>query len=512
MIHYPVKMETRDAARLRSSSGMQDWESGWPIITVEDRVAEADPRVDALLANHEWQIFECKRARIKPRDALPSVVALANAEGGIFVLGLEDPDKAEGLDRLYGIGESLDNIGELLNLIPKHITPMITGIDAQEIAISNRDGTPDRLLVIRIPKSPLVHSTRDGDTWLRHRRSNRRQTAEEIVQLKYAKGELQVEDEPAPKLSLDDLDSALLDHYREAVGAEEADLWTFLRKNGLAVTGGELPVLNKAAALLFAENPSIALRAKCGIKVAVYRGTVRQFTGTPNLKGKPFSIEGPLYQQIRQCLDFLRQWRDQEAPVLQGAGFQPAYRYPDYALQEAIANAVIHRDYSIQNDIQVRVFDDRIEVESPGALAGPVTVRNIREVRFARNPIILRTLNRFPDAPNLDIGEGVKRMFAAVRQAGLADPVYEEPESRHAVLLTLLHRARDTAWDQVEAWLLEHGRITNQVVRRISGIEDTVRVSRMLRSWVDEGKREAFGTSKRQRHYVLPADQQSTLF
>lgn len=475
-------------------------------------VPKSDPRIERLLANREWQVFECKRARIKPRDALSAVVALANAEGGGLVLGLEDPEKAEGLNRLYGISEGPDNVGELLNLIPKQITPPIAGIDHQEIAIVNRAGRLDSLLVIRIPKSPEVHSTRDGDTVLRRGRSNRRLTAEEIVQLKYAKGELHVEDEPAPQVRIDDLNQESLQQYLAAVGSEGADLWAFLRKNGLTARQGDQLVLSKAGALLFAENPTIALRAKCGIKLAVYQGTARQLGAAPNLKGKPVTIEGPLYKQIRDCLTFLRRWRDETTPVLSGATFRPSYQYPDYALQEAIANAVIHRDYSIQNDIQVRIFDDRIEVESPGGLAGRVTIQNIREERFARNPVILRTLNRFPEAPNLDIGEGVKRMFAAVRQAGLTDPVYQAPTGRHVVLLTLSHQARDAAWDQVELWLAEHDSVTNQDVRRETGIEDTVRVSRLLRDWVHQGKLEARGTSKRHRHYVLPVLRQPTLF
>jgi len=473
---------------------------------------QPDPRIERLLAMREWQVFECKRATIRPSHALVSIVALANAEGGLFVLGLEDPDKADGPARLFGLGEHPDNAGELLNLIPKSITPPIAALRHEEVPIINNQGQPDRLIVFIVPKSPEVHSTLDGDTHLRRGRSNRKLTATEIVRLKYAKGELHVEDEAVPNATLADLDAELLRQFMEAVAAQESDVTAFLRSNGLATVHRGQPMLNKAAVLLFGVNPAIALRAKCGVKVSIFQGTEARFTDRPNLEQKPITIEGPLHRQIWDCLDRLKKWRDQSRPVLEGGAFRPTHRYPDYALQEAITNAVIHRDYSVQNDIQVRLFDDRIEFENPGALAGHVTVANIRSERFARNPIILRTLNRFPNAPNLDIGEGVQRMFEAMRHVGLSDPVYEVPTGRYVVRLVFHNRRRDWLWDQVQQWLDKHGKVTNKDVRLLTGIQDTLRVSRLLQSWVEGGRLIPRGAGKRDRHYVRPAIQERALF
>ncbi|MBI4551628.1 MAG: putative DNA binding domain-containing protein [Candidatus Latescibacteria bacterium] len=459
---------------------------------------QPDPRVDRLLSMRAWQVFECKRANLHPSQALVPIVALANAEGGVFVLGLEDPDKADGAARLIGVSEHLDNEEELLNLVPKTITPPIPALRYEEVPIVNHRGQADHLLMFIVPKSPDVHSTLYGDAYLRRGRTNRRLTAAEILQLKYAKGAWHVEDEPVPNATLDDLDRDLLGEYMEAVAARESDVMTFFRSNGLTAISEDKPVLTKAAVLLFGINPAITLRAKCGIKLSTFRGTEAH----PSLAGKPISIEGPLSRQIWECVEYLKRWRDGS----------PALRYPDYALQEAITNAVIHRDYAVQNDIQVRLFDDRVEVESPGRLAGHVTLAAIRHERFARNPIILRTLNRFPQAPNLDIGDGVKRLFDAMRQAGLADPVYEAPADRSAVRLILYNHLRDSLWDQVAQWLDHYGTVTNHDVRQLTGIEDRVRVSRLLHSWVERGLLVSRGTGKRDRHYMRPADAQPSLF
>ena len=473
---------------------------------------EKDPRIQSVLEMREWQMFECKQARVRPRDALVPFVALANAEGGWFVLGLEDPDKAKGAVRLYGVSEHPDNVSELLNLIPKQITPPIIGLEWHEIPIVNRAGAIDCLLVFNIPKSTQVHSTRDGDTYLRRGRHNRKLTAAEIVQLKYAKGELHTEDDPVPRASLDELDTALLEEFRNAIGSQEENIMTFLRRNGLAVPHEDKTVLNRACVLLFGFNPAVTLRAKCSIKVSIFRGTTARFSDRPNLNQKPISIEGPLYRQIWDCLDYLKRCREHSPPILEGGSFHPQYLYPDYALQEAITNAVIHRDYSVQNDIQVRIFDNRIEFENPGRLAGHITLANILRERFARNPIILRTLNRFPNAPNLDIGEGIKRMFEAMQQAELIDPVYEVPPDHYFVKVTLYNERR-YVWEQLSRWLEKYGRITNRDFRQLTGEQDSVRASRALQTLVERGVLEPRGRGKRDRYYVSPtSERQHPLF
>ncbi|MFQ6003624.1 MAG: ATP-binding protein, partial [Candidatus Zixiibacteriota bacterium] len=348
---------------------------------------------------------------------------------------------------MFGITENLDNINDLLDQIPKEITPPLQEITHSEIPIINHQGKQDRLLLFNIGSSHAVHSIRSGHTYLRHGRSNRRLTAEEIIRLKYAKGEISVESEPAPEVKLSDLDQDLLQKFKADVGVIERDLWTFLFKNGLAVRYKRSFALNKAGVLLFGHIPAISLKSKCSIKIAQFRGNAPVYSGTPNLTSRPKTIEGPLLRQIQGAYAFLRSLLA-SSPVLKGATFESSLPYPAFALQEAITNAVIHRDYSIQDDIQIRVYDNRIEFISPGRLPAHITLSNIRTERFARNPIILWSLNRFSDAPNLDIGEGVKRIFLAMQEAHLVDPVYYAPKDQHLVKLTLFNTERDPYWDQ----------------------------------------------------------------
>lgn len=185
----------------------------------------------------------------------------------------------------------------------------------------------------------------------------------------------------------------------------------------------------------------------------------------------------------------------------------PVYLFAqiDRAKREAIANAVIHRDYSIQNDIQVRIFDDRIEIESPGTYPGHITVFNIRTERFARNPVVLRTLNRFREAPNLDIGEGVDRMFKIMHENHLYQPLYIPPKIRpNSVSLILFNLQRIEYWDTISHYLDKNFKITNREMRKITGISDTLKTSRMLKSWVDKGLLERIGQAKKTVYYKKP--------
>ncbi len=152
-------------------------------------------------------------------------------------------------------------------------------------------------------------------------------------------------------------------------------------------------------------------------------------------------------------------------------------------------NAVIHRDYRLNRDIFIRIFDDRIEVESPGTFPGNITAENIvRAGSKARNPLVATNLREFPNAPNIDTGEGVKAMFAEMDEAKRYPPQYwqsTEAAVEH-ITLTLFNLERPTAWDEVSHWIDKNGPIGNSQLREIAKV-DLAGASLMLREWVQQG-------------------------
>ena len=464
--------------------------------------------VKIFLDTQEWQTFECKRAAIKPSDLLETVVAFANSDGGYIVVGMDDPVKAPVGKRLLGISENADNVSDFLKLIDKEIEPPLILWGKFELDVVNINGQADKLLVLNIKKSNDVHSLKKGDTFLRKGRQNVKIGSTEIMRLKYEKGAINFESEKSGVISLENLDHELLSQYKKDTSSTGLDDWQFLKDNGLAIGEGNKYELTKAGIMLFGKNPSVALTSKCGIKISHYYGTKPAYTDKPNFVTRPFTIEGPLMKQIEQAIEYFRKIVKSSPPKLSGASFNPTFLIPEWAFQEAITNAVIHRNYFVQDDIQVRFFDDRVEVESPGTYPGHITVENIRTERFARNPLVLRTLNRFQTAPNLDIGEGVDRMFKVMKEKNLYEPLFFPPTIRpNTVLLLLLNIHKIEYWDTVSKYLDENYRITNKMAREITGVQDVLKMSRLLRGWVDKELLEKIGKAKKDCYYRKPGQE-----
>jgi ATP-dependent DNA helicase RecG len=263
----------------------------------------------------------------------------------------------------------------------------------------------------------------------------------------------------------------------------------------------------RAAVLLFAEEPNGLLRSKCTIRLFHYKGTAADRTPSTNLVRPPRTIGGPLIVQIREAV---RTCKEELASGVQVSplGFEVVQKYPVRVLQEAITNAVLHRAYHLDADIHVRIFSDRVEVESPGAFPRDVTVSNLREVGSKpRNPLIVDHVREFPEPPNLDAGEGVKMMYETMHRADLYPPLYKVyPEiTREAVQVVLLNEARPSAWDQVVFCIEEHGSIGNAEVRAILGTDDPVRASKLLKVWVSSGLLVIVNpdSAKQHRRYTL---------
>jgi len=448
-----------------------------------------DGLVDDILSREEGHFLELKRVRERLSSALEAVVAFANADGGWIILGIEDPDKGRGRDRVYGLEENPANLDELRRLLASRITPPLVPPPSLTVTgCTLRDGKRGTVAVVRVHKSPTVHSIVDNGTFVRLDRSNRELTAQEITELCFGRGTVTAESQLEANVDIALLDTAYWRAYADARGLTR-QLRDALQHLGLARRNAEDKLCpTRAAALLFAEDPSALLSAKAAVRVFHYSGTRIEHGPTPNLARPPKTIAGPLIVQVRNALDAVMD------AIAQGVrmgphGFEVVQRYPVRVIREAITNAVIHRDYHIPSDTHIRVFADRIEVESPGLFPGRVTPGNITQVQFNRNPAIVSHLREFPNPPNLDAGEGARMMFATMEQAGLYSPLYLTPPAfpREAVCVVLFNLERPSVWDQVNSFLDKHGAITNAQLRQIMQTDNTLAASRLLKAWVDQG-------------------------
>lgn len=219
-----------------------------------------------------------------------------------------------------------------------------------------------------------------------------------------------------------------------------------------------------AGVLLFAEVPQAILPKRCAVKLYRYKTT--DLVGKrETLAGQPRTLEGSLYRVIYETV---RSTQDLIESEHSGNAIE-ALTYPLETLHEIITNAILHRDYSIADDIHVRVFDNRMEVESPGLLAGHITEKNIYSERFARNGSLVRIINKFPDPPNKDIGEGLRTARDAMEQMRLKAPVLKQ--RANSVIVYIRHETIASTEATIMDHLEKHETITTSEVKQLCHID-----------------------------------------
>lgn len=454
--------------------------------------SQATPLITRLMLSAESRAFDVKRVSGKMvQKALETICAFANTDGGMLALGVEDPAKAKGAQRLYGVQENPEAVDELQRKVRTQFSPPMDSIRFLRLSCALRDGSAGHVVLVQVNKSDKVHSIVDDGTWTRLDASNRPMSAAEITDLAYRRGVKNAETEPVP------VDWALLDtpawaEFAAARGFGRArPLSEQMAQLGLAERVGADWQPRRAAVLLFAEEPGGLLAAqgtRAEVRLMIYKGKAVASSAQPNMRKPPQTLRGPL---IRLIDDTVRAVLNElaEGVELASSGFKAQHRYPARVVKEAIVNAVIHRDYRLNRDILIRIFDDRLEVDSPGVFPGNITSATVEKAGSkARNPLIAKTLRDFPQPPNFDLNEGVPMMFAEMVQAQLYPPQYQQvvQATSESVMVTLLNEERPPVWTQVSDWIDRKGPISNGQLRQIAEI-DITEASRMLKAWVSQG-------------------------
>lgn len=298
-----------------------------------------------------------------------------------------------------------------------------------------------------------------------------------ITQLGYSKGAEPYERRALDNVDMEDIvDGDLLQNYMQRVSTH-LEPEAFLRKQRLLTKkdGEKLP--NVGCALLFDDEPQATLETRCAVKVYRLRTTEPEYK-REQLEEMPVTINGDVESVIKGTID-------QVAKYIDGASFQDGggivkLSYPAEALKEILVNAVIHRDYSLNDDIHVRIFDNRVEIQSPGRLPGYMNIDNIYDERFSRNPNVVRMLHNLPDPVNHDIGEGLDTAKNELKKAGLVDPVFQEKEN--AFMVTIRHQKLASIEDVILQYFADNpeASITNKLIRQLSGEDDMQKVKLAL--------------------------------
>lgn len=472
---------------------------------------------DILSIPSESRTLEFKRlgSRNESIDrTLQSIVAMANTDGGVIIFGIDDPQKTtkKGLDRIFGIEENLELFDEIGHTV-KNISPPLPGIwppDLLEV-----DDKNVRIGLLSIPKVGDGFRSIENHVYIRQEKGNKRLSPQEIVHLAYVKG-FERADKELVKVDFNLLRTLYYESWRRKRGIAEDSIETVLEKTGLSrkdTHGRLLPT--RAAVLLFAEFPNDLLDTKCTIRIFQYEGNLETVKETLNLLGTPKTIGGPVIKQINEAHEYVLTLL--RAGIRVPSGFVTTYRIPERAIKEAITNAVIHRDYHTKKDIEIKIFEDRIEIESPGLFPFNITPSNIGHERAHgyRNDLLVKHLREFPDPPNLDQNEGVRAMRQAMNRANLYPPIFfTYPHLQDTIRVVLFNEKASTEWDKVSHYLTINKYIGNKEAREVLHLSDTIKVSRLFNRWVKQGlltKIEPRVGAKRSVRYRLSSDEK-TLF
>ena len=379
--------------------------------------------VEFLIARREDQWLERVSSRIAARELANLEVGFANAEGGLLVIGVHE-------GRIEGISQAGARLNDWRQAAMDFTAPSVRHTFAQ-VECTNAHGELDEIAVLEIEPSERAHTNGRGETFLRVGDENRRLSALEAQELRYDKGESTF-DGTSTDSGIDDLDPALVDRYRRRVRTA-SDAEAVLKARGLGVERDGVLRPTVAGLLVLGRAPQVAL-PEASVRLLRYRGTSRETGARANVIADR-RLEGPITAQVQGARRYLRRWLPPAIRLESGGRFETSTLIPEFAWLEAIVNAVTHRSYSIGGDhVRVELFEDRLEVESPGRLPGLVRLENIRSTRFARNPRIARAMSDL--GYGRELGEGVNRMFEEMSRAGLSDPVYSQgPASVRVILL-----------------------------------------------------------------------------
>jgi len=422
----------------------------YPVYEIDNEQA------DKIINIEENYLNDVKAKEIKPAKLSETVSAFANAGGGDIYIGIsESGDKKNRAWEGFNDVEEANDIIQTLFKIHSFGNHLI--FEFLSCALLN-----GYVLHITVKKVKEIIQSTKSEIFVRVNAGKAKlDTDEKIKRLELDKGVVTFEDELVNiKLEKVENSHSIIDFLINVIPNTEP--LTYLNNQELI----QEEQCKVSGVLLFCDEPAVYLPKRCSVKIMRYR-TKDDDIGREFLDGIPITIEGDacsvIYDTVNKATEII-----EEIKKLGAKGME-TISYPHETLHEIITNAILHRDYSIIADVQVRIFDNRIEIESPGKLPGHVTKENILDTQSARNPTVVRLINKFPNPPNQDVGEGLNTAFSAMEALRLKPPVISEKEN--SVLVVIPHESLASPEELVLHYLDTNEEITNSIARDITGIK-----------------------------------------
>jgi ATP-dependent DNA helicase RecG len=345
-------------------------------------------------------------------DIGEALVSFANADGGAILIGVEDDGT------ITGIPHSDEDIQTMLNAIHTHIyqDQQLPLNSANKLVLDNKT-----ILYFSVNKgTTMIYQLPDGRCV---RRKDKSTMPASVDQIQFERQEIksrEYDSQYVDGANVTDLDVKLLqgiaDQYIKGLSVER-----YLQQIGLAEYAQNGLRLKRAALLLFATDIN-RWHPRCQVRFLKINGNTLQSAPNYNVISDDL-VTGNIFELVIKAWEHLRSYLAYKTEFGANAQFEQKYIYPEDAVRETILNAIAHRDYSITNAIEIFIFDDRMEIKSPGALISTLTLKNLYELEGShesRNSLIARVLRE--NKLMRELGEGMKRIFSLMQEQELSKP------------------------------------------------------------------------------------------
>lgn len=412
----------------------------------------------AILAGSETESVEFKEGQgvELPNKLWRSISGFShNPKGGVIFFGISE---AKNTDRTLR-PSSIPDLASLQEKIVSYFSEMMANAATPELHIIDYEG--EKLLAVIVKpisdeNKPCYYKRKgmqDG-ACIRIGNTTRTITQEELRQFIRNSTPFKFDRTPIASTSLEDLSLSKVKGFldksaartgRYDVSGIEGMEQTLLNIGALAPEGFDPPVTVGGYLVFAKENPSLRPDfSRYSIRCVRYGGSS---PSSPIIDKA--DISGTLDKQIEEAQHFIMKNIPLQARIV-GTKRVEEYSYPEDAIREVVANAVIHRDYQMTGTYtQIAVYADRIEVFNPGNLAPGITVRNIKSAQFSRNEVIAQILKDMDYME--EYGRGIDIVYSRMHEKGLLEPIFKNEANSFRVIL-LGPRFSELNKRQVEIW------------------------------------------------------------
>lgn len=381
--------------------------------------------------------------------------AFANATGGVVLIGVDDDGTVGGVSHVNHLKSEVQNIARSID------PPLVVDVELQE-----------NVLVVTVPPQNSKPYSSNGKFYFRDGATSQQMTRDEIREFFFKEGLIRFDEMPCDRFDLEnDLTESVVQRFAtQAKLPKGAEILQTLENLHLIKDGK----MTNAGAWLLTDDIRRA-SSSAHVSCALFLG----HTKTRILDRKDFDAD--VYSNYQGVVTWLLSKLNTEF-IIETMTRKERPELPEAALREAVVNALAHRDYRSNANVQIYIFEDRVEIVSPGGLPAGMTPELLGTKSIPRNPLLFGMLYRMNAVEQ--VGSGVRRIREICRDYGVAQPDYEISENWVTITFmrpTLVDgvRLEDAITPEVTPEVTPA--VTPEVIRMLQSMKDTMTRTEIMR-------------------------------